>query len=73
VVSGVLGGGGGVAECGPGGEVEELSLVADGVGSFAEHGVVEESVSGFGVVAACVEAVVVWVAGWDGAQVNRPG
>jgi len=41
----------GVAECGPGGEVEELSFPADGLGSFAEHGVVEESVAGFGVVA----------------------
>jgi len=46
-----------------------LTSSADGVGAFAEHGVVEEPVAGLGVVAAAVEAVVVGVAGGDGAEV----
>ena len=46
-----------------------MTSSSDGVGSFAEHGVVEEPVAGLGVVATAVEAVVVGVTGWDGAEV----
>ena len=43
--------------------------MADGVGAFAEHGVVEEPVAGLGVVAASVEPWVVGVVGWDRSEV----
>jgi hypothetical protein len=45
---------------------------ADGVGSFAQHGVVEEPVAGLGVVAAPEEARVVGVVGWDRPEVFFP-
>ncbi|MGI9624048.1 MAG: hypothetical protein ACR2PK_14525 [Acidimicrobiales bacterium] len=42
-----------------------MALPADGVGSFAQHRVIEEAVAGFGVVASGVEPVVIRVLGWD--------
>lgn len=46
-----------------------LALVADGVGSAEEERVVEGAVDALGVVASPVEALEVWVAGWDGSDV----
>ena len=69
VVSCVVVHGDGVAAGGPCEEVEQLAVSADGVGSFAQHRVVEQPVAGFGVVAATVEAWVVGIVGWDGAEV----
>ena len=63
--AGVLADGAGVADRGPGDEVQQLTSSSDGVGSFAEHGVVEEPVAGLGVVAPGVDPLVVGVVGGE--------
>jgi len=67
--AGVLADGAGVADRGPGDEVQELAASSDCVGPLSQHGVVEEPVAGLCAVAAAVEAVVIGVTGWDGPEV----